>query len=484
MTRLDELRLQAKAVSSKIFLLLFCKYFLFYGAFAAFAAGIYFLIANVSGLKNQFTALIICGILFLGTVFISLFTALRRRPPFDRIITLLDRVNHSGGMLLSAAELAESGWNEKLIVDELPVIKLRSPKILIIFAAALLFVFAACLAPPAVRSVVGSTHMDIKNDTRTLKEQLQLLEDEKIVTQKEAANLREQMEKMEKNAAGEDPVKTWEALDHMKESLSSKAEEFAEKAARKAEELTLSQKALRALKEARKQASPENYNLAMEEMAELMQRLVEKSPRLSERLSKELKDMLAEGELTYEGLEQLLNSQQLTQKQIEELLKKLKERGLCNKSGCKPCGSCKNGKTVMITRENFDELMKMLDEAGKPGGQSCENSISYLLTVCLNGGPGNGGISRGRGDAPMTWQDRELNKDDVKFKALTLPADAVNSLKKSKLLGVSYGEAKVQPDAEISTGHLSGVTVKGTKTNRFILMPKHRTVIKKYFNKN
>lgn len=83
----------------------------------------------------------------------------------------------------------------------------------------------------------------------------------------------------------------------------------------------------------------------------------------------------------------------------------------------------------------------------------------------------------------MTWNNNEINKDDVKFNALTLPGNAVDNLKKSKLIGVSYGEAEVRPDAEISTGHLSGVNVKGTKTNRFILMPKHRSVIKKYFDK-
>lgn len=476
MNQMEDLKLQAKAVSFKIFSLLFCKYFLLWGAVSGFAGGMYFLIANVIAFQNDLAGLILCLFLLISALTVSLFMALRHQPPSERIITLLDRVNHGGGMLLSAQELIEAGWQKELSVDELPVLRLRSPKALIIFAAAILFIFAAYLAPPAVKAAIGNSHMDIKNETQTLTEQLQVLEEEEIITQKEAANLREQLDKMEKNAAGDDPVKTWEALDHMKESLSAKAQEFAEKAARQVEALTLSQKALQALKEARKRASTGDYNLAMEEMAGLMQKLAEMSPKLSAKLSKELKDMLGQGTLTMEGLEQLLNSQQLTQKQLEALLKKLKERGLCDKKGN---SNCNGGKTVMITQENFEDLMKMLDEESKGKGGKC--SMSYMMMLCLGG---KGGINRGRGDAPMTWSDKEINRDDVKFKELTLPADAVNSLKRSKLLGVSYGEAKAQPDAKISTGHLSGVKVKGTKTNRFILMPKHRTVIKKYFNKD
>lgn len=478
MTQLDDLKQQAKSVGFKIFSLLFCKYFLFWGALSGFACGLYFLISNVIAYENMLSSLIVCAVLAAGALLTSLIIAKRRQPSPDRIINLLDRVNHGGGMLLSAPELIESGWNHKLILDELPVIKLHSPKAVIIFIGALLFAVAACLAPPAVKTAITGPHLDIKNETETLTEQLQVLEDEKIITRQEAANLREQMEKMEKNAAGEDPVKTWEALDHIKESLSTKAEEFAEKTAREAEALTLSQKALQALKDAQARTAAGKYDQAMKEMAELMRKVQEKCPKLSDNLSKELKDMLSKGCLSKENLEQLLNSQQLTQKQLEALLKKLKEKGLCkNPSGCKPGEGCE---TIMVTQENFDELMKMLDKEGGGEGEKC--SMACLMAVCL--GPGRGGISRGRGDAPMTWSDKEINRDDVKFKAMTLPADAVNNLKKSKLLGVSYGEAEVRPDAQISTGHLSGVQVKGTKTNHFVLMPKHRSVIKKYFDKD
>ena len=441
MTQLEDLRLLAKTVSFKIFSLLFCKYFLYYGTFAAFSGGMYFLIANVIGFTNQLVVLILFGVLILSTLFTALIMAWKRQPEPDRIITLLDRVNNGGGMLLSASELVDSGWKNELAVNELPVIKFNSSKALIIFISALLFAVGGFLVPHAVEASVGNTHMDIKNETQTLSEQLQVLEEEEIVTKKEVVNLRKQMEKMEKNAAGEDPVKTWEALDHIKESLSSKAQEFAEKAARKTEALSLSQKTLQALKDARKNASASDHNMAMNEMAKLMQKLVEDCPKLSEKLSKELKDMLGEGKLDMDGLEQLLNSQQLTQEQLEKLLKKLKEKGLCNNPGNSNCSSGQCGEKTMVTRENFEDLMKMLDEESKGKGGKC--SMSYMMMVCCGGG--KGGINRGRGDAPMTWNEKEINRDDFDFKALTLPADAVNNLKKSKLLGVSYGAAKAQP---------------------------------------
>jgi hypothetical protein len=448
---------------------------MFYGTFAAFACGVYFLITNVIAYENHLIEMILPIVVFVAGLIFSIFAAFKKLPDVDRIMILLDRVNSGGGMLLSARELADSGWSNSFSLNALPVVKLNSPKKMTLFAAAFIFVVAAYLAPPAVKIVTAQTRMDIKSETQGLNEQLQLLEEEKVISNKEAFNLREQIEKLEKNAAGEDPVKTWEALDHMKDRLSTKAEEFAEKAARKAEALTLSQKALKALQEARERTASADYNQAMKEMAELMRKVAQKCPELSEKLSEELKNSLAQGQLTKEDLEKLLNSQQLTKEQLERLIKKLKECGL---SKCNSGSSCKQGgKNVMVTRENFEELMKMLDEESK-GKSECENSMSCLMMVCT------GGINRGRGDAPMTWDNKELDKNDVKFKALTLPVDAVNNLNKSKLLGVSYGEAKVQPDAKISTGHLSGVEVKGTETNRYILMPKHRAVIKKYFDKN
>jgi hypothetical protein len=367
MTQLDDLKQQAEAVNCKIFYLLFCKYFLALGTVSGFVAGMYFLIANVIAFDNKLPGILLCAALLVGTVLAAYFTALKHKPSDDRVITLLDRVNKSGGMLLSATELIECGWNPReLVPEEVPEIRLRSYKTLITFSAALIFAFTAWLIPPAVKAASGNTRMDIKNETGELAEQLQVLEEEKIVSEKEAENLREQMGKLEKSAAGEDPVKTWEALDHMRESFKNKAEEFAEKAARQAEALTLSEEALRALQEAREKAGTQDYDQAAAEMSELMRRLAESCPKLSEKLSQELKDMLKEGKLSKEAMEELLKAQQLTQEQLEALLEKLKQCGLCDKGGS--CSSSKSGKTTMVTRENFEKLMKLLDEASKGKG--------------------------------------------------------------------------------------------------------------------
>ena len=483
MTQSEDFKGKVYDVRLRIFVLLACKNLLFYGSFAAFITGLYFLITNVLAFNNELPGIILSTSLSGTVLLVSLLIAAKRLPSPKKVIVLLDRLNQCGGMLLSSAELNEAGWQSNIDLKELPSLKLRSSKMMIIFAATLLFSIASYLAPPAVTAAVTSTHMDIKNQTGTLAEQLQVMEEEKIITQKEAMNLREQISKLEKNAAGEDPVKTWEALDHIKDSLSFKAEEFADKAARNAKALELSQKALEALKQARQRAGTAEYGQAQKEMAELMRKLAGKCPELSSKLSKELKDMLSEGKLSEKAMKKLLNSQQLTQKQLERLIKKLKECGLCKKSGCKSgCKSGKCGEAMVITRENFEELMKMLDEASKNNSSGCKAKTCMML-LCAGNLPGKGGINRGRGDAPMTWSDRELDSKDAKFKAVTLPGNAVQNMKKSKLVGVSYGEAKVNPDGKISTGHLAGVKVKGTRTNRYVLMPRHRTMVKKYFSK-
>ena len=75
----------------------------------------------------------------------------------------------------------------------------------------------------------------------------------------------------------------------------------------------------------------------------------------------------------------------------------------------------------------------------------------------LDGGglPGRGGISRGRGDAAMTWS-QGVKKDDAAFKEKVLPPAAVASLKESRLAGVSVGDPTSQKPGGGSAGGALG----------------------------
>lgn len=477
MDQINRLEQNAKAVRSRIAFLLFCKYFLYTGTVCAFIAGTVLVILNVSGKNNPDITFLLCFTAAVIPIIVAATIAFTRRVPLDKIIVLLDKMNRKGGILLEASAAEDSGWQEALTDVNIPSFRLDAAKPSVIFIAALAFVIAVLLMPPAQTERIFNRKMEIARETGELEEQVQLLQEEKIITPEEAASMEAQIKKIEKNASGQDPVKTWEALDHMHQSLKSKAGEAAEKTVRQADAMALSEKALEAMLKAREKSEGKDFAMASKAMSEAMQKLLDKCPKLSDNLSKELKNALDSGSLSPEDMEKLLKAQQITQEQLEELLKKLNKSGLCNnKSGCSGQGS----KLKAMTQEELKQLMKMLDEGSQK--KCSEQQLTCIFAVCS--GAGKGGVSRGRGDAPMTWWDKGLDRDEAGFKDVTLPSDAVNSLEKSKLIGVTYGAAKVAPDAKVSTGHLDAGKVDGTRANRYILMPKHRTVVKKYFTKD
>ena len=80
-----------------------------------------------------------------------------------------------------------------------------------------------------------------------------------------------------------------------------------------------------------------------------------------------------------------------------------------------------------------------------------DGDIGDIAAAIESGLPGRGGISRGRGDAAMTWQ-KDVNKGDAAFKEKVLPPAGVASLKKSRLAGISVGDPTAPKPSGGSTG--------------------------------
>ncbi|MEI6973025.1 MAG: hypothetical protein WCL44_16090, partial [bacterium] len=113
-------------------------------------------------------------------------------------------------------------------------------------------------------------------------------------------------------------------------------------------------------------------------------------------------------------------------------------------------------------------------------GGNC--SLADALDNCA-GAPGSGGVSRGRGDAPLTWTDPS-NEADVGFKEKTLPMSSLPDIKKSQLAGVSV--AAPQPtgsDEPTAAGGLASSTKGPGSANMTVMLPRHRTAVKRYFER-
>lgn len=93
--------------------------------------------------------------------------------------------------------------------------------------------------------------------------------------------------------------------------------------------------------------------------------------------------------------------------------------------------------------------------------------------------PGSGGISRGRGDAELTWGEESPGRTD-QFEARALDPARSLDLEHSTLLGVGAGAPNVAPEAEAAgAGEIQAST--GSNAWRRRLAPRHREAVKDFF---
>lgn len=96
-------------------------------------------------------------------------------------------------------------------------------------------------------------------------------------------------------------------------------------------------------------------------------------------------------------------------------------------------------------------------------------------------GGGRGGVSRGRGDAPMTWGEETAGSTD-RFEAKALPGAQYRDPDHSTIVGVGAAAPTVEPTAE--TGGLVDVAASGGRTAwKRRLAPHHRRAIQTYFTR-
>lgn len=102
----------------------------------------------------------------------------------------------------------------------------------------------------------------------------------------------------------------------------------------------------------------------------------------------------------------------------------------------------------------------------------------------LSGGetPGAGGISRGRGDAPLTFGEETPGETD-RFEAKSLPDAQFRDPENSAVVGVGVAAPTVEPVAE--SGGLAETAASGGRTAwKRRLAPHHRRAVQTYFTRD
>ncbi|MBA3313047.1 MAG: hypothetical protein M3552_01305 [Planctomycetota bacterium] len=405
------------------------------------------------------------GVLWLGLLTIPMFAALAwrtsRRAPSDReTIALLDKRLGAGGLFMTLAERPDALWQQRLPGKEAwsavlprfrPTRFLKAIAVPALFAIGAGFIPAREVPPPGPRVTVGSSA------AQELAEAFELLEKADALDEETKESLKQELDQLAQDAE-EKPLthEKWETVDALRERLQSGLD-VAELTVSKGRNAAASLAAGLTGGEALSLERTEQLSQDLAEALETLRKNGALKSSTSEefsRLPSELQQLLKSGQFKLpsdpaERQQALSNLQKL----LESEAKRLAEA----RSKCQNClaGQCRDGQCF-----------------GKGPGQNSPIARSEI--------PGKGGITRGRGDAEMSYGD-ESDEQAAKFKETVLPPGFLDRPSDSPV-GVSASAPTVEPEAPSSRNAARETgSATGKATWDRPLRPRHREVVRGYF---
>jgi hypothetical protein len=427
-----------------------------------FAWGTFILAMRISGAQN--TAWLALGVLgFAPLAVIAAVRQCRRLPAFAKIRASYDQLKMCGGVMMAEEAAEMSGWQAQLPEASPPIIHWHSGRPLLLLGVSALFVATALLLPERLTKFYNHRPLEIGAIVEQLQAEIKTLNQEKILEDKKANDLQKQLSQLKQDSSGLDPDKTWEALDHIKQSNSDAAKEAAQEALDKTEALTQAETLAKAMEQAADSGMSEAVaTAAAQDLASMLN-------------SAKLEDGILNGKIPPELLAGLNG---LNKEQMEKLMKALES----------------NKNLLGLTVSNLANL-KMIDpetlakmqSAGQGGNlgaladylSTCTNSSELVLSWLVH--PGKGGPGGGGPEAPMTW-DNGTSEKDLKFKEHALPPSA--KLSDAQLVGVSRAAPQLSGnDILVGSGALDNAAGSGGSAHAQIILPEQRQAVQKFFKR-
>lgn len=448
----------------------FLRYMLYCLAFSAFLGGILVLaIRGVGGhsLQNAVFASAALAILSLSLMY-SLFRTFREVPSVDSLRAVLDKVNGCGGLLMTASETPLGEWAGRILNIQSPRIVWRARRLSLIFLSSIIFMAISFLVPQRYISAGTAGKLEITEQTEQLKQQVEVLEEEDVIAEEVAEDLRRQIDLVQETASGRDPVKTWEAMGHLQDQLKKAAEEASVGMLAETEELTQAETLAQALNQMGEEMDAQAMAGAMSELAKAVQAMLEQNEAMSKAFDGKFNEALAQGQLSEEQLKKLMEALQGRKLELTECMGKLCEAELADLKYLKLCeGKCDG---------DLEGLIAML--AACEGCQAGEDAAEFYMN-----NP-NWGITRGRGDAPMVWSDPS-SKEGTAFKEQVLPPATMAAMKESELVGVSISAPSLEEgDSHLESGDLSSGQAGSGQAVKRVILPRHKAAVKGYFDRD
>lgn len=395
----------------------------------------------------------------------------RRLPTVAEAAAYLDNFHACGGLLVAGQEVDGSAWQQLLAERDKPVPRwqLHDRRLYWSFVAANLFLLAAWLVPERYIQTPTRHQLDLTALGEKLAAQIELVEELAVVTEEAAVEMRTDLERIQAASHGDDPVRTWEALDHVAEKLQNLAAAAAEADMQAAEKLAAAQILAAGLSELG--AEPGHtaaFTAATEELAKLLAQISKDNQLLAQRLA---------GSDAMNAGTQELTAEQL--RQLSELLSNCSSDLQARLAELAKCGLIEGGLAEACSRLSAEDLAAMLAECKENGASGLE-----ALLTGLQGMPGRGGVSRGRADAAMTWS-AGTSEEDAAFTPEVLPLTALGGLENSVLTGLTATAPEIAAPSTAG-GAISGLAAAvsdGGTTVKQTVLPRHRQAVRNYFTR-
>jgi hypothetical protein len=391
----------------------------------------------------------------------------RRRPSPSTVRARLDQHARCGGLLMAAEQADVSAWSREMPEARPPVIRWQSGRALNLFGVSALFLALTFIIPDRYTALGFQRPLEIGKVLEELTAQIETLEEEKILKEDKASDFKSDLNKLGKEAAGKDPARTWEALDHLQQSVHDLAKQAAEEAIAKMQSLAQSEALAGALSQLPDSTAGEVLTKAAQELASLLNAAKLDQGLLNASLPPELLASAKDGKLSPELIKELMKAIAANKEKIEAIMAKLENlrlidgelAGVCKKAGLSP---------------NPDALAAFLAENG-----SDAIALEILIEML-----GNGGVDRGRGDAPLTWKDPS-DENDIGFKEQTLPPSQLSAMKDAQLVGMSKAAPEVTGDkATVTTGALNPAAAGGGNARAQVILPSHKGAVNRFFKRD
>jgi hypothetical protein len=356
-------------------------------------------------------------------------------------------------------------WVGKLIAPKPLRVKWRGGLACAALGASAVFLLGGMLAPMP-RWGGEPAGMNVQRTIDALEDQVEVLEEERILDGQQADALRDDMARVAEDARGADPSRTWEALDHLAEQLEKNAAEAADDALRRMTESAAAENLAKALQMGSASLTPQQLSEAMKALSELTTEAVggDLSAALSPEMAKALSEAAASG-LDAKTLGELAQLMGECQGDLQAMLEALENAKLIN------------GKLSDIPYE-FDP-QALIEWLACQGEGECD-----AAAICKACKGGRGGINRGPGHVEMLWKDPS-SKEDASFEPQVLPPSRMRDMTEARLLGVTRGAPDTEQGGDASTGGaLAGATTTGGSAESATILPKHRGTVQRYFQRS